>query len=89
MGRIVGLTPLHGIGIDQQHPKGALMNRQEIFDQIEEAFGFVPDFFVSAPDIVLETWWAEQVWHQSDTVLSARDKALVSFGAASAIHCEY
>jgi hypothetical protein len=25
----------------------------------------------------------------SDTTLSARDKALVAFGAASAIHCAY
>jgi hypothetical protein len=28
-------------------------------------------------------------WVLSDTKLSARDKALVSFGAAGAVHCPY
>ena len=65
------------------------MSRQEILDQIKEAYGFVPGFFASAPDFVLEQWWGEMGWQQSDTVLSARDKMLVSYGAAAAIHCEY
>jgi hypothetical protein len=65
------------------------MSRQEILDQIEQAFGFVPGYLVSASDHILEKWWSELAWHQSDSALSARDKALVSFGAAAAIHCEY
>ena len=65
------------------------MSRQEILDQITEAFGFVPGFYANAPDVILEQWWNEMGWLQSDTTLSARDKVLVAFGAASAVHCEY
>ena len=65
------------------------MSRQEILDQIQQAYGFVPGFFAEAPDIVLEQWWTQAGWLQSDTALSGRDKALVAFGAAAAIHCEY
>jgi hypothetical protein len=65
------------------------MNRQEILDQIEQAFGFVPGYFSGAPDAVLAQWWTLLGWVLSDTKLLARDKALVAFGAAAAIHCEY
>jgi hypothetical protein len=62
------------------------MNRREITSQIEEAFGFVPGWMKEMPDAVLEQFWSITGWVQSDTRLSARDKALVAFGAASAIH---
>ncbi len=65
------------------------MSRQEIFGQITQAFGFVPDSFGQAPDAVLEQYWSLIGWVLSDTKLLARDKALVAFGAAAAIHCEY
>ncbi len=65
------------------------MTRQEIYGQIEGAFGFVPEYWSEAPDAVLEQWWSLIGWVTSDTALSARDKALVAFGAAAAIHCEY
>jgi hypothetical protein len=41
------------------------MSRQEILDQIEQAFGFVPGYLVSASDHILEKWWSELAWHQS------------------------
>jgi alkylhydroperoxidase/carboxymuconolactone decarboxylase family protein YurZ len=65
------------------------MARQEILDQIEVAFGSVPGHFSGAPDAVLEQLWTTLSWVLSDTALSSRDKALVAFGAAAAIHCEY
>jgi AhpD family alkylhydroperoxidase len=65
------------------------MSRQEILGQIEQTFGMVPDFWGGAPDAVLEQWWSLIGWVTGDTVLSARDKALIAFGAAAAIHCEY
>jgi alkylhydroperoxidase/carboxymuconolactone decarboxylase family protein YurZ len=65
------------------------MTRQEILSQIEQAFGFVPDYFGTAPDGVLEQYWTLIGWVLSDTALSARDKALVAFGAGAAIRCEY
>ena len=33
--------------------------------------------------------WGLIAWILSDTALSARDKALVAFGAAEAVHCPY
>jgi hypothetical protein len=65
------------------------MARQEILDQITQNFGFVPGLMNQMPDAVLEQYWTTLSWVLGDTKLSARDKALVAFGAASAIHCGY
>ncbi len=65
------------------------MSRQEILSQVEQAFGSVFGFMKEMPDAVLEQYWATLGWVLSDTKLSGRDKALVAFGAAAAIHCEY
>ena len=65
------------------------MGRQEILGQVEKAFGLVPDFVGEMPDAVLEQHWSLIGWVTGDTKLLARDKALVAFGAAAAIHCEY
>lgn len=65
------------------------MSRQEILGQIEHAFGSLLDYFGTAPDYVLERWWTELGWLQTDTALSAEKKVLIAFGAAAAIHCEY
>ena len=65
------------------------MERQEIFGQIEEAFGRIPGWFSEMPDAVLEQYWGSLSWVLSDSALSGRDKALVAFGAAAAVHCEY
>jgi AhpD family alkylhydroperoxidase len=65
------------------------MARQQILEQAEQNFGLVPDFLREMPDAALEQYWATLNWVMSDTELSARDKALVAFGAASAIHCAY
>lgn len=65
------------------------MTRQEIYGEIEAAFGIIPGWFGEAPDAVLEQWWVLQGWSGSDTALSARDKLLVAFGASAAIHCQY
>ena len=65
------------------------MARQEILDQITQSFGFVPGLMDQMPDAVLEQYWTTLSWVLGDTKLTARDKALVAFGAASAIHCAY
>ena len=65
------------------------MNRQEIFDQITQAFGFVPEYYEKAPDSTLEQYWSLMTFYMSDTAISARDKALIGFGASTANHCEY
>ena len=65
------------------------MSRQEILGQITQAFGSVPVYLAEAPDAVLEQFWTQVTWLQSDSRLSMREKSLVGFGAAAAIHCEY
>jgi alkylhydroperoxidase/carboxymuconolactone decarboxylase family protein YurZ len=65
------------------------MARQEILDNFEQNFGLVPDFLGEMPEPILEQYSNTLNWVTSDTTLSARDKALVAFGAASAIHCAY
>jgi hypothetical protein len=62
------------------------MNRNEIFGQVEDAFGSVPGWMKDMPDHILDQYWSTLSWVLSDTELSARDKSLVAFGAASAIH---
>lgn len=65
------------------------MTRQEIYSQIKQTMGSVPGWMEGMPDAVLDQYWTTTKWVMSDTSLSARDKALVAFGAASAIHCTY
>ena len=65
------------------------MARQQLLEQVEQDFGLVPGFMADMPDPVLEQFWTTLNWVLSDTALSARDKALVAFGAATAIHCSY
>jgi alkylhydroperoxidase/carboxymuconolactone decarboxylase family protein YurZ len=65
------------------------MARQQLLEQVEQDFGLVPGFMADMPDPVLEQYWTTLSWVLSDTALSARDKALVAFGAATAIHCAY
>ncbi len=65
------------------------MTRQEILSQAKSSFGSVPGFLSEMPDAILEQYWSTLNWVMSDTKLSGRDKVLVAFGAASAIHCQY
>ncbi len=66
-----------------------MTTRQEILSEIEEAFGFVPGWLSDMPDAVLEQYWTNHVWVCNDSALSGREKTLIAFGAAAAIHCGY
>ena len=65
------------------------MNRQEILAQITQTMGIVPGWLDEMPDPQLEYLWGHLLWSLTDTRLSARDKALVAFGAATVTHCVY
>lgn len=65
------------------------MTRGKIAEEIAAQLGQVPGWMAAMPDQVLEQYWTTTKWLLADTALSARDKALVAFGAASALHCEY
>lgn len=64
-------------------------SRQENLASIEEAFGFIPRWLDEMPDEVLDQYWANHVWLCGDSALSAREKMLIAYGAAVAIHCQY
>jgi hypothetical protein len=66
-----------------------MATRQELDSQITQTLGGVPGWLESMPDEQLEHLWGMLTWMLGDSKLSARDKALVSFGAASAVHCPY
>ena len=65
------------------------MTKQEIFDQITEAYGFVPGWLSAIPESQLEEKWGLASWMGIDTSLNSRDKWLAALGASSAIHCHY
>lgn len=65
------------------------MGRQETLDNIRDLMGEVPGWLEQLPDDHLERRWADMSWINTDSRLSSRDKKLVAFGAAAALHCEY
>jgi hypothetical protein len=65
------------------------MTKQEILNQAKENFGLVPEWMSSMPEEVLKQYWTALTWVLGDTEMAARDKVLIAFGAAAAIHCAY
>ncbi|MBE0480031.1 MAG: hypothetical protein IBX68_03525 [Dehalococcoidia bacterium] len=65
------------------------MNREEIFRQVKESTGAVPDWLAAFPDSHLEHIWAMISWMSSDSRLTSQEKALIGFGAAASVHCPY
>ena len=66
------------------------MTRKEILDQISNTLGGVPGWLERLTDEQeLASVWGHLLWFMSDTKLTARDKALVAFGAAAAARCPY
>ena len=65
------------------------MTRDEIYAEATQALGGVPGWLSSAPDGVIEQIWAIFRWNHTDGAISVRDKALIAFGAATALHCKY
>jgi hypothetical protein len=61
------------------------MSKQEILNQVRQSFGSVPGFMSEMPEAVLAQYWSTLSWVLADTKLTARDKALVAFGATTAI----
>jgi AhpD family alkylhydroperoxidase len=66
-----------------------MATRLENLKSIEEAFGFIPRWLDEMPDEVLDQYWANHLWLCSDSALSTKEKMLVAYGAAVAIHCQY
>ena len=65
------------------------MTREEVIREAAEMFGAVPGWISGIPDPQLEHQWELLKWVLSDSQLTVREKALVAFGAATAVHCPY
>ncbi|MBI4565651.1 MAG: hypothetical protein HY716_13235 [Planctomycetes bacterium] len=65
------------------------MGRTEILNEVRQTLGAVPGWLDGMPDAVLEQQWQALKWELGDTKLSARDKALIAFGAATSSGCRY
>jgi AhpD family alkylhydroperoxidase len=66
------------------------MSRKDTEDEIVQTLGQIPDFFATMPDSTLERAWDEfKQFQLGDTVLSAREKHLIGYAVAAAIHCPY
>ena len=66
------------------------MSRSDTEQDIIQTLGQVPDFFKDMPDDTLAREWAEwKSFQMEDSALSAREKQLIGFAVAAAIHCPY
>ncbi|MDA2931391.1 hypothetical protein MYX84_15845 [Acidobacteria bacterium AH-259-O06] len=65
------------------------MTRQEILDQISQAFGVIPGWLAAIPDPQLEEKWGLVSWLARDSNLGSREKGLAALGASRAIQCRY
>ena len=66
------------------------MSRSDVEREIRETLGQVPSFFETMPDATLENEWREfKVFQLSDTALTVREKQLIGYAVAAAIHCPY
>ena len=66
------------------------MSRSDTEKDIRETLGQIPDFFASMPDSTLERSWSEfKEFQLGDTQLTVREKHLIGYAVAAAIHCPY
>jgi AhpD family alkylhydroperoxidase len=66
------------------------MSRADTERDIIQTLGQVPIFFEDMPDDTLEREWQEwKTFQMEDSAISAREKQLIGFAVAAAIHCPY
>lgn len=66
------------------------MSRKDIESDIVETLGQIPDFFASMPDSTLERQWGQfKEFQLGDSALTVREKHLIGYAVAAAIHCPY
>jgi AhpD family alkylhydroperoxidase len=66
------------------------MSRSDTERDIRDTLGQVPSFFETMPDSTLENEWNEfKKFQLQDTELTVREKQLIGYAVAAAIHCPY
>lgn len=69
----------------------ATPSTQQVLDDVQQTFGFVPQFLRSFPDALLPGFWASMKGFQANpnTNLDAKTKELIGLAVASQIPCHY
>ena len=66
------------------------MEREEIYKEMEETFGFVPSFFKLVPVSSLQhEWELFKATDLSETAIPKKYKELLGVGVSAAIRCRY
>jgi AhpD family alkylhydroperoxidase len=67
-----------------------MANRKEMEKEIKEAFGFVPEFYSSLPDVTAEhAWGAQRDLEMGESALDGKTKELIGLAIAAHIKCKY
>ncbi len=75
----------------QQTTSGMQMSTTTVMKDIEQTFGFVPQFFRAIPEALLPTFWMGMKTFEMNpnTKLDAKTKELIGLAVASQIPCDY
>ncbi len=66
------------------------MSRSDVESEIRQTLGQIPSFFESMPDSALENSWNDfKEFQLQDSALTVREKQLIGYAVAAAIHCPY
>lgn len=66
------------------------ITRRDAENEIKEAFGFVPDFYGTLPDVAFgPAWLLDHDLEMSETVLDNKTKELIGLAVAAQIKCSY
>ena len=66
------------------------MKREEIYKEMNEAFGLVPSFFKLVPDSTLEhEWELFKAIQMKETAIPNKYKELIGIGFSAAVRCRY
>lgn len=66
------------------------MNRQDVYDEIQQVFGLVPSFFKELPDNTVEAEWRLfKIVQVDDGPIPQKYRELIGLGIAAVTRCRY
>jgi AhpD family alkylhydroperoxidase len=67
------------------------LTKKQARNEIEDTFGFVPDFYDVSPDVIYASTWSIQrdLELSDETVLDHKTKELIGLALAGHIKCQY
>jgi AhpD family alkylhydroperoxidase len=70
--------------------KAGRQDREQCEREMEEMFGFVPEFYDAVPDSVVQhAWGIQRDFQLADTALDMKTKELIGLAVASQLKCRY